>query len=66
MWKTTENPSSFLSNRGSTASGVTSRPVMPVPPVVMMASTKPDAHQASIRSRIAGMLSGTMALSASS
>ena len=33
MWNTTAKPSIALSNRGVTASGVTSRPVRPVPPV---------------------------------
>ena len=39
MWKAMEKPSIRFSNSGSIASGVTSRPVKPVPPVVMMAST---------------------------
>ncbi|MHC2508861.1 hypothetical protein ACVII1_004099 [Bradyrhizobium elkanii] len=39
MWKAIEKPSIRFSNNGSTASGVTSRPVKPVPPVVMTAST---------------------------
>ena len=39
MWKAMEKPSIRFSNNGSIASGVTSRPVKPVPPVVMMAST---------------------------
>ena len=38
MWKAIEKPSIRFSNSGSTASGVTSRPVKPVPPVVMIAS----------------------------
>ena len=38
-----EKPSIRFSNSGSTASGVTSRPVKPVPPVVMMASTPASA-----------------------
>ena len=36
MWKAMENPSIRFSNSGSIASGVTSRPVKPVPPVVMI------------------------------
>ena len=40
-------------NSGSTASGVTSRPVNPVPPVVMMTSIRPSAIQALTWSRIA-------------
>ena len=39
MWKAMEKPSIRFSNSGSIASGVTSRPVKPVPPVVMIAST---------------------------
>src|ERR671928_45537 len=33
-WNTAEKPSMRFSNKGSSASGVTSRPVKPVPPVV--------------------------------
>ena len=40
-WNTSENPSMRFSKIGSSASGVTSRPVKPVPPVVMTTST-PD------------------------
>ena len=36
MWKAIEKPSIRFSNSGSIASGVTSRPVKPVPPVVMI------------------------------
>ena len=36
MWKNAEKPSMRFSNSGSAASGVTSRPVKPVPPVVMI------------------------------
>ena len=41
-----EKPSIRFSNKGSIASGVTSRPVKPVPPVVMMTSTPSSAIQA--------------------
>src|SRR6185312_16093015 len=60
MWNTTEKPSSTLSNSGVTASGVTSRPVMPVPPVVTITSTSPDSTRVRIHSRIASTLSATM------
>ena len=43
MWKAMEKPSMRFSNNGSIASGVTSRPVKPVPPVVMIASTPSSA-----------------------
>ena len=46
MWKTVEKPSISFSNSGRTASGVTSRPVKPVPPVVMTTSTAASAIQA--------------------
>ena len=39
MRNSVEKPSIRFSSRGSIASGVTSRPVKPVPPVVMMTST---------------------------
>ncbi len=42
-------PSMRFSNSGSTASGVTSRPVKPVPPVVMMTSMNLSAIQAFTR-----------------
>ena len=41
-----ENPSIRFENSGSTASGVTSRPVKPVPPVVITTSTVVVRHQA--------------------
>ena len=43
MWNAIEKPSIRFSNNGSTASGVTSRPVKPVPPVVMTTSTPASA-----------------------
>ena len=43
MWNAIEKPSIRFSNSGSMASGVTSRPVKPVPPVVMMTSTPGSA-----------------------
>src|SRR5947199_18720 len=50
-----------FSNKGSTASGVRSRPVKPVPPVVMMTSTAGSAIQPLMRSRMASTSSRTMA-----
>ncbi len=56
-----------FSNRGSSASGVTSRPVKPVPPVVITTSIAGSAIQAARRElRIASTSSRTMARSASS
>src|SRR5277367_3549706 len=55
-----EKPSIFFSNSGSTASGVTSRPVKPVPPVVMTTSIIGSAIQAFTRARMASMSSCTM------
>jgi hypothetical protein len=55
-----------LSNSGRTASGVTSRPVRPVPPVVTTASIFASAIHLRMIARIALTSSGTMALSASS
>ena len=48
-----EKPSIFFSNSGSTASGVTSRPVKPVPPVVITTSMNLSAIQSFTRWRIA-------------
>lgn len=59
-WNTAEKPSMRFSNSGSSASGVTSRPVKPVPPVVITTSTPGSRSHASTRSRIAGISSGTM------
>ena len=59
-----EKASIFFSNSGSTASGVTSRPVKPVPPVVMIASIIGSAIQALMRARIASTSSVTMLRSA--
>ena len=52
MWNAVEKPSIRFSNSGSTASGVTSRPVKPVPPVEMMTSIALSAIQVRICSRI--------------
>ena len=57
-------PSMRFSNSGSTASGVTSRPVKPVPPVVMTTSIDGSAIQAFTRARIFSTSSVTMARSA--
>src|SRR5437762_4552857 len=48
-----EKPSIRFSNMGSIASGVTSRPVKPVPPVVMIASTPGSAIHLLTMMRIA-------------
>ena len=53
MWKAMEKPSIRFSNSGSIASGVTSRPVKPVPPVVMMASMPGSAIHRLMMTRIA-------------
>src|SRR5690242_2203425 len=65
MWNTVEKPSMRFSNKGSSASGVTSRPVKPVPPVVMTTSTTGSSIHAFTRARIAFTSSGTIARSAS-
>src|SRR6201986_1441337 len=65
MWKAMEKPSMRFSNNGSTASGVTSRPVKPVPPVVMTASTPSSAIHFRITARIASTSSGTTSRAAS-
>src|SRR6185503_3149190 len=52
IWKAMEKPSMRFSNSGFTASGVTSRPVKPVPPVVMTTSTPASAIQLSTLARI--------------
>jgi hypothetical protein len=54
-----------FSNRGSMASGVTSRPVNPVPPVVMIASTPGSAIHARTIVRIASTSSVTISRFAS-
>ena len=61
-----EKPSISFSNSGRTASGVTSRPVNPVPPVEMTTSMLASAIQARTWARIASTSSLTMALAASS
>ena len=66
MWKTVEKPSISFSNSGRTASGVTSRPVNPVPPVVMTTSMLVSAIHARTWARIASTSSLTMARAASS
>ena len=64
-WLTIRNmvakPSMRFSNKGSTASGVTSRPVKPVPPVVMMTSIAGSAIHALTRARISSTSSVTIA-----
>ncbi len=65
MWKAMEKPSIRFSNSGSTASGVTSRPVNPVPPVVMMASTPSSAIHRLMMTRIASMSSTMISRAAS-
>ena len=57
-------PSMRFSNSGSTASGVTSRPVKPVPPVVMITSIGSRLDPGLTRARIASTSSGTMSRSA--
>ena len=56
-----EKPSMRFSNSGSTASGVTSRPVKPVPPVVITTSIAGSAIQARICARISSTSSVTIA-----
>src|SRR4051794_1083662 len=63
-WNNTENPSIRFWNSGSTASGVTSRPENPVPPVVTIASIEGSATQRITVARIAWMSSLTTARSA--
>ena len=53
MWNSSQKPSMRFSNSGSSASGVTSRPVKPVPPVVMTTSTSGSAIQRRTWRRIA-------------
>src|SRR6476659_4142140 len=65
MWKAMENPSIRFSNSGSIASGVTSRPVKPVPPVVMMASTPSSAIHRLMMTRIASTSSTMISRAAS-
>ncbi len=60
-----EKPSIRFSNSGSIASGVTSRPVKPVPPVVMMASTPSSAIHRFTTLRIASTSSVTISRAAS-
>ena len=61
MWNTVEKPSMRFSNSASAASGVTSRPVKPVPPVDMIASMPGSAIHARSCARIASTSSCTMA-----
>ena len=65
MWKAIEKPSIRFSNSGSIASGVTSRPVKPVPPVVMMASTPASAIHRLTMTRIASTSSMMISRAAS-
>ena len=64
-WKTSEKPSMRFSKIGSSASGVTSRPVKPVPPVVMITSIAASFDHDSTRSRILSVSSVTMSRAAS-
>ncbi len=67
-WLTIRNsvakPSMRFSNSGSTASGVTSRPVKPVPPVEMITSMAGSAIQALTWARIFSTSSVTIARAA--
>src|SRR6266481_546501 len=65
MWNAIEKPSIRFSNSGSTASGVTSRPVKPVPPVVRMTSTPGSAIHRLTALRIASTSSVTISRAAS-
>src|SRR3954467_9177122 len=58
------NASMRFSNSGSTASGVTSRPVKPGPPVVTTTSIAGDAIHSRTRARMVSTSSGTMLRSA--
>jgi hypothetical protein len=66
-WLTIRNsvakPSMRFSNNDSTASGVTSRPVKPVPPVEMITSTSGAAIHRFTCARIASTSSSTIARS---
>ena len=64
MRNSVEKPSMRFSNSGSIASGVTSRPVKPVPPVVMMTSIAGSAIQAFTCARIFSTSSVTIARAA--
>lgn len=66
MWNNAEKPSISFSNSGFTASGVTSRPVKPVPPVVITTSMPGSLIQRLTCFRIAFGSSSTMACSATS
>ena len=59
MWNSVPKPSISFSNKGLTASIVTSCPVSPVPPVVMMASTSSRPVQSRITWRMARISSFT-------
>jgi len=65
MWNAMEKPSIRFSNSGSIASGVTSRPVKPVPPVVMMASMPGSAIHVLMMRRIASTSSTMISRAAS-
>src|SRR6516165_4180075 len=65
IWKAMEKPSMRFSNKGSTASGVTTRPVKPVPPGVMTTSTLASAIHFLTTARIASMSSVTISRTAS-
>src|SRR5439155_15693054 len=65
IWKAIEKPSIGFSNNGSTASGVTSRPVKPVPPVVMTASMPGSAIHFLTTAQMASTSSVTISRAAS-
>src|SRR3954471_6329382 len=65
MWNAMEKPSIRFSNNGSIASGVTSRPVKPVPPVVTTTSTPASAIHFFTMARIASTSSETISRAAS-
>ena len=64
-WNTDEKPSMTLSNKGCIASGVTSRPVRPVPPVEMITSIAGSSIHFCAALRIESISSGTIARAAS-
>src|ERR1700736_1099663 len=64
-WNAIEKPSIRFSNSGSIASGVTSRPVKPVPPVVITTSTPGSAIHLLIMPRIASTSSTMISRAAS-
>jgi hypothetical protein len=63
--KVSPKPGMSLSSSGSTASGVVSRPVKPVPPVISTPCTRSSAIQFATRARMRYLLSLTMLRSCS-